>query len=173
MGHRESVDLDFFSPRSTFNLSTFLGNVTNPDWHIDIAQEKTVYGRQFDAKISFISYPFFKPSCAPIKYGSIRILDIDDIAVMKIIAISQRGKKRDFIDLYEYIQKRSSLYNVLLKVPVQYSGVTHDFHHLLKTLIYFSDADDDTMPKMKKTIVWDTVKKYFVTEVSKLSRKIL
>ena len=50
-------------------------------------------GKLFDAKISFIAYPFFVPKQAFLRHGTVNILKPLDIAVMKIVAISQRGKK--------------------------------------------------------------------------------
>lgn len=54
--------------------------------------------------MSFIAYPYFKPSGDWLHYGTIRMAKPHDIAVMKIIAISQRGRKRDFVDLYWYLR---------------------------------------------------------------------
>jgi hypothetical protein len=66
---------------------------------IEINKDRTIYAVLFGAKISFISYPFFVPQQKFIQYGSVKILHQIDVAVMKIIAISQRGKKRDFFVL--------------------------------------------------------------------------
>ncbi|MBI4128310.1 MAG: nucleotidyl transferase AbiEii/AbiGii toxin family protein, partial [Parcubacteria group bacterium] len=74
------------------------------------------------------------------------LLDIRDIAVMKIIVISQRGRKRDFVDLYWYAQHVEPLGAVLERLPDQYPTVAHDYHHILKSLIYFADAEEDPMP---------------------------
>lgn len=72
----------------------------NKNWITDIEDKNTVYGELFKAKVSFIAYPFFIPKQKIITHGSVRVLDKRDIAVMKITAISQRGRKRDFFDLY-------------------------------------------------------------------------
>jgi hypothetical protein len=42
-------------------------------------------------KVSFIAYPFFIPKEHFHEIGSVRMLDIDDIAVMKIVAIRQHA----------------------------------------------------------------------------------
>lgn len=61
VGHRTSVDLDFFNPQKKFNLETLLIHLSrNPDiWTADVTEEGTIYGRLLGAKISFIAYPFF------------------------------------------------------------------------------------------------------------------
>ena len=104
-------------------------------------REGTVYGRLLGAKISFIAYPFFRAKEPYAWYGNVRVLTPPDIAVMKIIAISQRGKKRDFIDLYWYVNNREPLIQILRRLPEQYPTVIHDYHHIIKSLMYFADAD--------------------------------
>ena len=57
--------------------------------------------------MSFFSYeyPLIKPL---VKIEYIDLLSIEDIAAMKIIAVVQRGTKRDFIDIY-YLLRRYGL----------------------------------------------------------------
>jgi len=75
-------------------LNNFLGNKY---WNTSLNKKNTIYGELLGAKVSFIAYPFFVPKQNYLSYGSINVLDPKDIAVMKIIAISQRGRKRDFL----------------------------------------------------------------------------
>ena len=100
VGHRQSVDLDFFTRKQTFSASRLLKHFEGADWKADVVKEGTIYGQLLGAKISFIAYPFFIPREPMGAYGKIPVLAPRDIAVMKVIAISQRGKKRDFADLY-------------------------------------------------------------------------
>ena len=71
--------------------------LNNQDWVLSLNRKNTIYGELFKAKVSFIAYPFFIPKQEPIWHGSIKVLQPKDIAVMKITAISQRGRKRDFL----------------------------------------------------------------------------
>lgn len=106
-------------------------------------------------------------------YGSVKILAPADIAVMKVIAISQRGKVRDFIDLYWYAQKYEPLIDVIKKLPGQYPTVAHNYHHILKSLMYFEDAENDPMPRLFFDVEWKSIKRYFQQEVPKIARKLL
>lgn len=92
----------------------------------------------------------------------------EDIAVMKVIAISQRGKKRDFFDLYWLCNNGQNLDIILDRVFRQYA-VKQNLAHLLKSLVYFNDAEDDPMPKVFFNATWAEVKKYFEREVKKVS----
>lgn len=171
-GHRQSLDLDFFLPGDNFRLAGLLGYFKGVDWVADIAQEKTIYGRLLGAKVSFIAYPFFLPK-EIVHYGTISILTPRDIAVMKIVAISQRGKKRDFFDLYWYCTHREPLIDVLKRLPAQYPTVAHNFHHIMKSLVYFTDAENDLMPQLFFSATWDHVKKFFTREVPRITRQLL
>ncbi len=136
IGHRQSMDLDFFLPQAKFYGDVLIGHLEKEKWHTDVFREGTIYGRLYGAKISFIAYPFFHPGEFN-HYGSIKVLSCADIAVMKIIAISQRGLKRDFIDLYWYAQNRESILEVVRRLPNQYPSIAYDYHHILKSLMYF------------------------------------
>jgi len=174
VGHRQSVDLDFFTKDSDFNNAKILEHFTsNVDWHTDISREGTIYGTLLGAKVSFIAYPFFIPAEQPIVQGSIRILTQTDIAVMKIIAISQRGRKRDFLDLYWLAHHGQSLENIIRKLTEQYPSVAHDYHHILKSLVYFEDAENDPMPEIYFKVTWKAIKEFFIREVPYVTKKVV
>ena len=99
--NRQSIDLDFFTEDKEFNVKKLIARFVGEEgWHVSVEENNTIYGELFKVKVSFIAYPFFVPKQKPIFYGAIRILSPLDIAVMKIIAVSQRGRKRDFFDLF-------------------------------------------------------------------------
>jgi hypothetical protein len=172
-GHRASVDLDFFTQKTDFNAGKLTSRFPAERWITDIVKEGTVYGRLNDAKVSFVAYPFFLPRQSMHGYGAVHVLDPRDIAVMKIIAVSQRGRKRDFIDLYWYCKNREPLVAVLRRVSDQYATVTHDFHHIIKSLAYFDDANADPMPKIFFDATWTGIKRFFAKETVAAARELL
>ena len=173
-GHRKSVDLDFFTKNPNFNNTELLNNfLENKDIEVDINKEGTVYLRLFNAKVSFIAYPFFIPKQSFIEFGHIKILQTKDIAVMKIIAISQRGRKRDFVDLYWCIKNIESLEDIIRRLPEQYPLIAHDYHHILKSLVYFDDADNDPEPTMYAGDNWKDIKSFFKKEISFVAPRII
>ena len=173
VGHRQSQDLDFFIADNTFDTAVLLRHFEGTPWKTDILREATVYGSLFGAKVSFIAYPFFVPKETPNWFGAVRVLAPRDIAVMKMTAISQRGKKRDFIDLYWYTKNREPLIDILLRLPAQYPTVTHDYHHILKSITYFKDADEDVMPQLNFKVTWKEVKRYFEREAPLVSKTLM
>ena len=172
-GHRSSYDLDFFLPAADFAAGKLLHYFKEAKWETDVVKEGTVYGRLLGAKVSFIAYPFFKPKEEPHWYENVRVLNERDIAVMKIIAISQRGKKRDFVDLYWYSKHREPLEQVLRRLPEQYPTVAHDYYHILKALRYFADAEGDQMPAIHFLVTWNEVKRFFEAEVPRMMKIFL
>ena len=173
-GHRKSVDLDFFIDKKNIDNSELLNNfLRNDKWKTIINKENTIYGELFGSKISFIAYPFFIPKQKFIRFGFIKILQPVDIAVMKIIAISQRGRKRDFFDLYWCAKNFEPLEKTIRRLKKQYPKVAHNYHHILKSLVYFADAENDPMPRINFNASWLSVKKFFIKEVPKITNKII
>lgn len=173
-GHRQSVDLDFFTAEKDFDKSELLDNLLGSSgWKTALDRKNTIYGELFKAKISFIAYPFFVPKQNFIKYGAINILHPLDTAVMKIIAISQRGRKRDFFDLYWLAKNAEPLENSIKRLKMQYPSVAHDYHHILKSLVYFADAESDPEPEIFFKASWKDIKAYFKKEIVDITNKII
>ena len=56
-GHRSSVDLDFFTSEKKMNNNSLLLKLPK-EWKTTINEEGTIYGEIYNAKVSFIVYPF-------------------------------------------------------------------------------------------------------------------
>jgi hypothetical protein len=123
--------------------------------------------------MSFIAYPFFVPREDFIAYGTISILQPKDIAVMKIMAISQRGKKRDFFDLYWTAKNIEPIGDTIAQLKKQYPTIVHDYHHILKSLVYFDDAENDPDPTINFKASWKEVKAFFTKEIPRISNIVL
>lgn len=173
-GHRKSIDLDFFTPKGAFQgirLERDLLNTGN--WRTTFQERGTLFGEFMGAKMSFIAYPFFQPTLSRLRYGNICILKPHDIAAMKIIAISQRGRKRDFIDLYWHMVHKEPVKEIIQRAIHQYPGQEHNLPHILKSLVYFEDADHDPTPELLFKAEWQTIKAYFRREIPKIAKELL
>ena len=173
-GHRKSFDLDFFNPERNFDEKKLMANFIGvKGWKTSVEDVGTIYGELLGAKVSFIAYPFFAPKQNYLYYGSIKVLALKDIAVMKIIAISQRGRKRDFFDLFWLAHNIEPLENIIIKLKEQYPSVAHDYHHILKSLVYFADAETDPSPEIYFKANWREVKKFFIKEIPIIAKKLM
>lgn len=172
-GHRQSVDLDFFTTKNKFSERTVERMLlATGEWQTTYLENGTIYGVFMGAKMSLIAYPFFSPSKNEKRCGTMRLLSPEDIAAMKIVAISQRGRKRDFVDLYWYCQNRDSLASVVLRAMSQYPGQEKNTAHIIKSLSYFDDAEEDPMPTLFFRATWADIKQFFRQEVIHIVDKL-
>jgi len=169
IGHRISVDLDFFTPQE-FNAKELAHSLQNiGEFKLDRESWGTILG-EFE-KIKFSIFVYKYPVLFPfVSLFDINIVDLRDIAAMKIDAISTRGIKRDFIDLYFICQKGISLKEILSLYDRKYGTLASNIVHIQKSLVYFVDAEMTVVPKMLKKVVWEDIKKYFENEVRKLAK---
>ncbi|MDO8575170.1 MAG: nucleotidyl transferase AbiEii/AbiGii toxin family protein [bacterium] len=174
VGNRLSIDLDFFTTENSFENEDLNKRFSgNKDWIEDINKKNTVYGKLLGCKISFIAYPFFIPKQEFMEYGFVNILKPKDIAVMKVIAISQRGKKRDFFDLFWIVKNLEPLIDIIKRLKGQYPSVAHDYHHILKSLVYFDDAESDPEPVINFEANWKEVKDFFSKEIIQITKELV
>lgn len=170
-GHRFSHDLDFFSqnPESTQIIRGGLEGRGK----LEIIQNDfgTFNGILNDVKISFFVYKY-PLLYSPKLYKSIKIADVLDIACMKLDAVSSRGTKRDFIDLF-FICQKTSLSKILSLYLKKYALVKVNRLHIIKSLVYFVDAENDPMPQMIGKASWGEVKVFFEKEAVRLGKKYL
>lgn len=173
VGHRQSVDLDFFTPERTFDeQKTEVGLQATEMWETSSRSDGTLYGTFARAKMSLIAYPFFKPALATLKIGTVNLLRPQDIAAMKIVAISQRGRKRDFVDLYWLSKNIQPLAESFEHALAQYTARQNP-SHMVKSMVYFEDAEQDPMPTLLFNATWENIKKYFQTEVPQIAKKLI
>lgn len=175
VGHRQSADLDFFTPQKTIDDAAIDQELTraSSEWKSNYRERGTIFGELTGTKVSLIAYPFFIPSPRRVRFGTIRLLVPEDIAVMKIIALSQRGRKRDFVDLYWYCVNREPLEKIIWRALLQYPGQNHNVPHILKSFTYFADAEDDPMPEIFFRANWASIKAYFLEEGKRLVKTFL
>ncbi|HDL63910.1 MAG TPA: hypothetical protein ENH12_00825 [Proteobacteria bacterium] len=168
LGHRISEDFGFFTPEE-FSPRAFAGELSEfGSFDQEQADKGTVLGEFEGIKFSIFhyKYPLIFP---PLKYQSLDIADIRDIAAMKIDAVASRGVKRDFVDLYFICKSGYKLGALLDYYDMKYGVLASNLIHIQKSLVYFNDADPEEMPKMLKDITWDGIKKYFNDEVKNIS----
>ncbi len=173
IGHRQSQDLDFFTAKKTVDENEVEQRLSREKhWKTSSKSAGTLYGELAGGKVSLIAYPFFKPSEPFVTCGTVSILQPKDIAVMKITTISQRGRKRDFVDLYWLCRNLLPLSESFYRVEKQYT-IKQNPNHILKSLLYFDDAENDPMPTLFFSVTWEEIKKYFETEVPKIARELM
>lgn len=88
---------------------------------------------------------------------------------MKILAISDRGSKKDFVDLFVLL-KKYSFHDILKFFIEKYKDYNYNMLHVLKSLVYFFDADLDPEPVYINLINWAEIKKVIKNVVGEYTR---
>jgi predicted nucleotidyltransferase component of viral defense system len=170
-GHRVSVDLDLFS-LETFNTDDIIESI-NQNLIIEIRkkQEKNLLilnVTQPDStiinpvKVDFLRYPH--PIIDEIIYEEgLRMLSYVDIAPMKLSAITGRGAKKDFYDLY-FLLNTFSVKELMDLYSKKYPNTSHFM--VLKSLTYFDDAENDPDPITIQDVSWKKVKSTVLSKVN-------
>jgi len=163
LGHRVSEDLDFFrtDDLDVRSLHDLLGRYGSYETLQEAEHTLTVL--LHDTKLSFFRVidPFLFES-TPCRFFS--VADERDMALMKLAAISGRGSRKDFVDLYMILQDEPSLEAYFGLLPRKYEASRLNTYHILRSLTYFDDAEKEPMPRMLTPFNWNECKAFFVRE---------
>ena len=164
IGHRISVDLDFFSHHD-FNendISEYL--ISNFNAQIVSIANNSISCLINNIKVEFIAhqYPLLKENNI---IDNIRLASFEDIAAMKINAARNRGTKKDFVDLY-FLLKSYSIQSLLEFANKKYPN--HIDLLTLKSLVYFEEANQEPDCQMLLDVNWEEVKNALENEITPL-----
>lgn len=169
LGHRDSIDFDFFSKKDINTTELFLKIKQVFRGHKikkvqEIKNTLTVFIDE-NIKLSFFTYKN-RMLNELIEEEDLRIASILDIACMKLSAIISRATNKDYIDLY-YIFKEIPLKNILKKVNAKIPEL--DKNLILKSLVYFKDINKEPIKfKNNKRISFSEIEKSIKKEVLSL-----
>ena len=165
LGHRQSIDLDLFGriEDSPEELSYYMSQLGKTEI---LKASKNINTFLVDnVKVDFVNY-HFEWIQQPLQTDGLILAKQKDIAAMKLSAITGRGTKKDFIDLY-YLLKQYSLSEIFEFYSEKYPAGSHFL--TLRSLLYFEDAEKTVMPKMiDKSLTWETIKEKIIRETKKL-----
>lgn len=163
-GHRTSIDLDLFGsweplPPLELALSNCAASVMKTGGEESL-QFFTVDG----VKIDCVTYPYkwLRPAVVS---DDIRLADIPDIAAMKLAAATNRGTRKDFVDVY-FLLRKYSLRQMLDWYAEKYPDGND--YLVLRSLVYFDDAELEPMPNMLTPVEWKSVTKAIESAVREL-----
>lgn len=165
IGHRISVDLDFFGDVD-FESIEILDAIKDIAQTRIITQSRAILILDVNGiKTDFVRYRY--PLVAPInEIDGIRLLSTLDIGAMKLAAITNRGRKRDFFDLF-FLLQTYPLRTLFDAYNNKYADGSEFL--VLKSITYFEDAEEDDMPSIFDTSVnWELVKKSIQDAARKL-----
>ncbi|MCC5931150.1 MAG: nucleotidyl transferase AbiEii/AbiGii toxin family protein [Cyclobacteriaceae bacterium] len=168
IGHRHSVDLDFFG-QAIFDMTELLDELSKLGKVETIKSSKVI--KIFfinDIKVDFVTYTYPWLDSPLIKNG-ITIASAMDIAAMKIAAITNRGTKKDFWDLY-FLLQQFTLEEILSFYKRKYTDGSEFL--AIKSLIYFEDAELEEDPIGIFPAKWDIIKAHIEFEHKKYLKNL-
>ena len=156
LGHRISEDLDIFANESyeSDHIAPLLRDLFGKE--ITIVEQRIhtllTYIRSIKVDIVLHRYPYLQ-SVETI--DDIRFASMPDIVAMKLNAITRRGAKKDFFDIYELLD-HYTLDQMLHFFEEKYAST--DIGFVVRSLVYFEEADRSKDPIMLKKNNWQQVK---------------
>ncbi|MCD6306939.1 MAG: nucleotidyl transferase AbiEii/AbiGii toxin family protein [Deltaproteobacteria bacterium] len=168
LGHRRSIDFDWFirkqgDPETLFRLLKTSGI----DYVVQSIGIETVYLTIATVQNSFIGYdyPMLRDTVL-LPDAGIQMAAIEDIACMKLSAVASRGSRKDFFDLHHVISHRYPMEACLRLYGEKYQN--RDIGHVIRSLVYFEDAEREPKVRMVQPVSWEDVKTDFERWVTAL-----
>ncbi|MBI4117138.1 MAG: nucleotidyl transferase AbiEii/AbiGii toxin family protein [Parcubacteria group bacterium] len=162
IGHRISVDFDFFSPKEISEdllkglKKTFAGYQITVS--VNNLEELTVFFNGI--KVTFVKYPF--PVIKPfLEYEGLKLLNVEEIGATKAYVIGRRGDFKDYVDLYYILsENHSSLDKIINLAEIKYQNEFNS-RLFLEQLIFLEDIEEPKLIFLKKQITKKELEKFF------------
>lgn len=170
--HRYSDDLDFFSPvkietQSIFNFLNFLSKKYHFSVQTQFVDPVYICNLSFKdgeiLKLDFGYYPF-KQIGATEKYLALRVDSLVDLAVNKVLTVTQRRQVKDFVDLY-FLLEKFSLSELIYDVKIKFN---FEIEPLILASHFMMVEEFEFMPRMIKLLEINTLKKFFIDKAKSL-----
>ena len=170
LGHRRSIDLDYFSPSE--DIPSIREPLRDAFGSFNPILADTSWGNLVflanGVRVRFYGYGF--PLVAPLReIEGTNLASIPDIGLMKLDALQSRTSRKDFYDLYA-IAQTISLRKLLNFAPKKYAN-SRDFEsQVVKRFSFFERAENEADPLLLTDISWEEVKSFFRQQAVALSK---
>jgi len=174
LGHRQSVDLDFFSCSPDLDIGRLRDRLRRVRASAIGVTDVTVSVRVGSVPVDFVRYPYKALARFSRGPGGVRLASLRDLAVMKLAAIARRGIRRDFWDLFEILDRGSiRLENAFDDYRRKFGISEADVYHVIRALTWFEEAERDRVfPKGLTRTKWQQIRAWFEqAAASELARR--
>ena len=162
IGHRISIDLDLFTEEDYDDVLVLQSLAPFGELDVLVNNPPFLQLKLDNIKVDFLKFPY--PLIQDFtEMDQVRLVTVENIAMMKLLAIARRGSKKDFVDLF-FILKQYSLGELVQLFEKKLPHI--DMFHILKSLTYFEDAELDADPKMILKASWSEIKKNIIKKVN-------
>lgn len=155
LGHRLSVDLDFFTNTSYENGNIFkVVSTLFPSAELIYEQNQTMMFIINNVKVDFVLYPF--TWLYPFETANdARMIALPDIIPMKLQALSNRFSKKDFWDI-AFLLNSYSLSEMLEIFKSKFPQI--DTGYIIHSLTNFEEAENEPQPITLIPKTWEEIK---------------
>jgi len=173
-GWRMSVDFDFFTQGDfdPYRLSETLRQAYEHDFTVRRITDGTCDVVISGIQVSFFRYPYklLRPPRSSQAYPGIRLASVEDIACMKVIAVGQRGARKDFFDLYQILTTFLTMEELAAFLKEKYGPA--DFSYTYMGMTYFDDAEKESLGQVFVPYDWEEIKRYFLAEAPRFNKAL-
>jgi hypothetical protein len=169
LGHRESIDFDFFSdePLNPFRLTSETSLLQNGQVIQNTKDTLTFLLQRGEGSVKVSFFGGLVPRRIAGRVGEpgmtndnvLQVASLEDLFATKVKVLLDRAEAKDYIDIAALLRHGESLEHALASAVTIY-GRAYQPEDSLKALTYFDDGDLHTIPRDDQNIL--------VTEVSKI-----
>jgi hypothetical protein len=155
LGHRKSIDLDFFTSESFDLEEVKMMLIKKYDFKVSYSRSQTLKGFINGVKVDFIKFDYpHLHNCDII--DEVRIESVPDIIAMKLLSITDNGSRiKDFIDI-AYLSSWFSLEEMLQFFIRKITN--SNIMMPIKALTYFDDIDfNESIVMLNNNFDWDKI----------------
>jgi len=173
LGHRPVRELDLMgvnrltSPDRRDLLQQLL--LLDPGLRVETARDGFLsvrFASQVGMRLYYYPYPLIDPEEV---FEGVAVASLLDLALMKLGAITSRGSRRDYADLY-LASRRLPLAEMLERSPEKFGHVRDFPLQALKGLADLGVAGEEPLPSFEPPLDWREVERFVAGEVRDLAR---
>ena len=170
LGHRRSDDFDWFSDGTPLDIEALTELLrTSLTFEADVIDEGTLVGTSDGVRVACFAYRYPRlEGMTAVPEWAVRLAGMRDLAAMKLLAITQRGSRKDFIDVYCLLEHGITLAQMLDDYQQKF-GISGRMS-VLRGLVYFDDAEAEPIPEMLQPFKWGLLKDRLRQEVERCMR---
>jgi hypothetical protein len=162
LGHRFSIDLDFFSATQE-DIPALIEPLRHALKDFSPALSDSSWGNLIflanNVRVGFFGYGY--ELVEPLSQAEgIALASVADIGLMKLDALLSRASRKDFHDLYVICQ-RIPLRKLFELAPRKYPSMRDFEAQVTRHMLMFERAEQETPVPLIEQVAWQTVKDWF------------
>ena len=169
IGHRISVDFDFFTSKIiASNLLPLLEKTFGAkkvEVVLNVSYQLTT--RIGGVEVTYFSYPF-PPMFPFVEYEKVKLLSIPEIAASKAHTIGRRATWKDYIDLYFILKEKHLELQELIDIAQKKYREEFDARLFLEQLLYLEDVPPTPITFLKGKPVRDGMLTFFEQTIKQI-----